>query len=235
MVPAPRQRPEDRVPDIFDEVEEDLRADRARALLARYGILIVAAALLVIAGVGGWEAWRWHQGQVNEKAADAYIAAMRQADSLPGGGRTQPDKRDAAERAFAGVAATAPEGYRTLARLRDAALKADGGNLTGAEDVWDQVSADGSADPLLRDLATLLWVQHQPETAEPTGLRARLQPLTAPENPWHGLALEQSALIDMRTGATDQARDTLRQLAADATAPEGVRGRAGGLLARLGG
>lgn len=223
------------MPDIFDEVEEDLRADRARALLARYGILIIAAALLVIAGAGGWEAWRWHQKQVNEQAATAYIAAMRTADALPGGGRTQPDKRAASEAAFAKVVATSPEGYRTLARLREAALKADGGDLSGAEDLWDQVSGDGSADPLLRDLATLLWAQHQPESADPTGMRARLKPLTAPDNAWHGLALEQSALIDMHAGAVDQARDTLRQLAADATAPQGVRDRANGLLARLGG
>ena len=98
------------MPDIFDEVEEDLRADRARALLARYGILIVAAALLVIAGAGGWEAWRWHETQMNEQAAIAYIAAMREADALPGGGRTQPAKRDAAEQAFAKVVATSPDG-----------------------------------------------------------------------------------------------------------------------------
>ena len=78
-------------------------------------------------------------------------------------------------------------------------------------------------------------MQHQPETADATGLRARLQPLTAPDNAWHGLALEQLALIDMRAGATDQARDTLRQLASDGTAPQGVRDRANGLLARLGG
>ena len=49
------------------------------------------------------------------------------------------------------------------------------------------------------------------------------------------LALEQQALIQMRSGAPDAARDILRQLAADVTVPEGVRNRANGLLAKLGG
>ncbi len=39
---------------------------------------------------------------------------------------------------------------------------------------------------------------------------------------------------DLRQGNTDAARDTLKRLAQDVTAPDGVRGRANGLLARLG-
>lgn len=44
--------------DIFDEVDEDLRAERAQALLKRYGGLLIALALLTIGAAGGWQAWR---------------------------------------------------------------------------------------------------------------------------------------------------------------------------------
>ncbi len=44
--------------DIFDEVDEDLRADRARKLLQKYGGLLVGAAVLVVIGVGGFKAWQ---------------------------------------------------------------------------------------------------------------------------------------------------------------------------------
>ena len=66
-------------------------------------------------------------------------------------------------------------------------------------------------------------------------LEARLKALAAPNNPWHALADEQLALLDLRQGKADQARTTLRRLAQDTTAPSGVRGRAGALLGRLGG
>ena len=41
--------------------------------------------------------------------------------------------------------------------------------------------------------------------------------------------------LDLRQGHADAARTTLRLLSQDTTAPNGVRNRAGGLLARLGG
>jgi len=66
-------------------------------------------------------------------------------------------------------------------------------------------------------------------------LRARLAPLALPTNAWHALAQEAAALLDLRQGQTDQAKAALKTLAQDTTAPSGVRGRANGLLARLGG
>ena len=52
----------------------------------------------------------------------------------------------------------------------------------GAAALWDQVAADSSADPLLRDLASLLWAQHQIDSGDPSLLEARLKALAAPEN-----------------------------------------------------
>jgi hypothetical protein len=114
-------------------------------------------------------------------------------------------------------------------------LKADAGDLAGAAALWDEVAADGSADPLLRDLATLMWAQHTIDRADPALLAARLKPLTDPGNAWRPLAQEQLALLDIRQGHTDPAKATLGKLADDVTAPVGVRARAGALLGRLGG
>ena len=106
---------------------------------------------------------------------------------------------------FSTVAATGPEGYRTLARLRAAALKAAAGDLPAALALWDQVSADTAADPLLRDFANLLWVQHQVDAGDPAAVQGRLAPLIAPGNPWRPLALESQAWLLLRTGETDKA------------------------------
>ncbi len=97
------------------------------------------------------------------------------------------------------------------------------------------MAADASADPLLRDLASLMWAEHQIDSGDPALLRARLTALAAPGNAWHALADEQLALLDMRLGKPDDAKAVLRRLALDTTAPSGVRGRASTLLSRLGG
>jgi hypothetical protein len=221
------------VVDIFDEVDEDLRAERAQALLKRYGGLLLAAALLTVGAAGGWQAWRWWQARQDMAAGTAFVAAMNTAQAA--GPSTDPASRKAAIEAFEQVAATAPAGYRSLARLRAASLKADTGDLQGAAALYDQVAADPATDQLLRDLASLLWAHRQLDTADPARLEARLKALAVPDNPWHALANEDLALLDLRQGHTDAAKTTLRLLANDTTLPQDLRGRASGLLNRLGG
>ncbi len=220
--------------DIFDEVNEDLRAERAKQFALRYGWLVALAALLFVAGVGAWQGWRWYAAKQANEVASVYLGAMRAVSGPAVAEGQATPSRITATAEFDRLASSGPEGYRSLARLRSAALHASTGDLPGALAMWDKLSADTAADPLLRDLANLMWVQHQVDSGDPAAIEGRLQPLIAGGNPWRPLALENQAWLAMRTGHNDQAREILRQLAADATAPDGVRGRANGLLAQLG-
>ena len=101
--------------------------------------------------------------------------------------------------------------------------------------LWNDVAADTSADKLLRDLASLEWALHQIDGGDPALVAARLAPLAMADNPWHPLAEEAQAMLALRQGKNAEARDTLKRLAQDVTTPEGVRRRANGLLAELGG
>jgi len=219
------------VVDIFDEVEEELRDERMREFLKKYSVVLIAAALLVIGGVGAWKYWAWYQERQDLAAATQYLTAATK--TVPAGAAGPNNALAAA--AFESVAAAAPEGYRVLARLREAAARAESGDLNGASALWDQVAADGSADPLLRDLASLTWCLYHADKGDPALLEGRLKPLAAPGNAWRSLAQEQLALLALRQGHTEAARGQLQQLATDPTAPRGVRGRAGALLDRVGG
>jgi hypothetical protein len=221
------------VVDIFDEVDEELRAERAQQFLKRYGGVIIAAAVLVVGAVAGWQGWQWYQARQDQAAAVEYLTAMNLAEPTAAG--SSEASRAVAIAAFGKIGTSGPEGYATLARLREAALKADAGDLPGAIALWDRVAADRSADPLLRELANLMWAEHQIDKADPALLEYRLKALVTPDGAWRVLAEEQLALLDLRQGKTDQARTTLRRLAQDITAPNGVRGRATALLTRLGG
>jgi hypothetical protein len=216
------------VSDIFDEVNEELRAERAQRLLRRYGALLAGLALLAILGVGAYQGWKYYQTQQIGRQAQAFLAAMRIADG--------PDaQRQTALPDFAKLAQSGNAGYRTLSRLREAALKANAGDNAGAAELWNEVAADTNADPLLRDVANLQWAMHQIESGDPAAIATRLAPLAAPNNPWHALAQEQQGLLAMRQSHDNDARDIFKRLAQDVTAPNGVRARANGLLTRLGG
>ncbi len=230
--------------DIFDEVDEDLRADRTKQLLQRYGWLLVVAALAVIAATGAWQGWKYFQSREAVKYSALYLAAMHDAEAA--GQPGAPASAGAAASAgFATVAANAGPGYRTLARLQAAALAAEAGQRDKALALWDQVATDSAADPLLRDVATLHWglIQLDSPNLQPGAqfdagladrIAARLKPLLDPTNPFKTLADEGLGLLAMRRGDPAAARVIFKRVAQDVTAPQGVRGRANGLLAQLG-
>ena len=215
------------MPDIFDEVEEDLRADRARRLLLRYGGVLVAAAVGVVLAVAGYQALHWYQDRQAAKVAVQFVDGAHAAD-LP-----SEASHATAGPLLANVAAKGASGYRTLARLRQAALLAST-DLGAADALWQQVADDTAADPLLRDVANLQWALHNLDSGDPAAVGVRLRPLAVASGPWHGLAAEGQAMLALRLGHAEEARDTLRLLVQDTAVPQGVRRRASGLLEQLG-
>ena len=214
--------------DIFDEVEEELRADRAQLLWQRYGGLLTGGLLFVLAGIGSWQGWEWWQTRLTNQAATAFIAAQR---------ATEAEGADFAAMAtrFEAIAADAPAGYRTLARLRAAALRAESGQREEARALWDALARDTQADALYRDLASVLWALHGLDSADPAALTARLTPLTQPGNAWRASAREVLALLALRRGETAAARTEFRALANDVTAPPALRERAQRIAAGIAG
>ena len=216
------------VVDIFDEVEEDLRAERAERLLKKYAWLLVAAIVAIIGAAAGWQLWNRYQNQRDSAAAARYIAVQTALE--------QPAQA-ASPAQFATLdqlAATAPNGYKTLARLREASLKADAGDLPAAIALWNTVAADSNTDGLLRDLASLLAASRELDHADPAQLEARLKPLAEPGNPWSALAQEQLAMLDLKQGRVDEARKKLQVLSFGIDSPSGLRARASALLTSLG-
>ena len=218
------------MPDILDEAEEEYRAERARQMLARYGWVIGLLGVLVIGAIGGTQAWNWWQQRAAVDAAGKYLA-IGQAAAAQGADLTTLAGR------YHGLAAQAPIGYRTLARLRAAALKAETGDRAGALEEWDRLAHDTEVDPLYRDLATLNWALHGlddgPGGIDPATLESRLAPLA--NGPWKASVAEVRALVALRRGDAPAALGLLTTLVADAQAPQGVRDRAQRLLAGLGG
>lgn len=209
-----------RVVDIFDEVEEDLRAERAAKLLKKYAGVLVAMAVAVVAAAAGWQFWTRYQHQQDTSAAGRFVSAQDGGAALP---------------VLEQLAATGPEGYKTLARLRAATLKANAGDLPGAMSLWNAVASDSAADPLLRDFASLMATARELDHGDPAQLEARLKPLAEPTNAWSSLAREQLAMLDLRQGRTEAARKALQALSIDIDAPSGLRARASALLTGLGG
>ena len=213
------------MPDIFDEVDEDLRADKARALLRRYGAFLVLAMLLTLVGVGIYHTWQERQQAAAEAVAAKFLAAQNDAAK-----KTPPKDLP---HDFAAIAATAPDGYRTLARLQLGVLEWNNNQHDKAIADWQAVIDDSSAPPLLRDVATLTSVQFQLDTAKPLLLKAMLLPLVQGASRYRPLAAQLTALLDIRLGRMKEAREIIKSLVEDPQVPNGIRETSQDLLMTL--
>ena len=201
--------------DIFDEIDEELKQDRTKALWTRYGKFVVAAAAAVVIGVGasqGYSAWTQSQA---EKAANIYQQALAADDPVA---------------ALESRIGELTDGYAMLGRFQIAAGLAKAGDAAAAEAGYLAISSDSSVTQLYRDAALLMSAMNAPEGADAGDLQLRIAPLADGVGPWKGLALELSAAFDLPQGRTDAALSKLETIVALAeTSPE-LRQRAARLV-----
>ena len=89
------------------------------------------------------------------------------------------------------------DGYEMLAQFRVAAAMADDGDSDGAVANYMMLAENKSIKPLYQQAALLLAVMNAPDGTDPKQSQDQLAPLTATPGPWQGLALEQSAALDL--------------------------------------
>ena len=131
--------------DIFQEVDEEVRRDKAAEFWKKYQNLILAGAVLIVLASAGFRYWQYEREKAEQAAGDQFQQALA---ALEGG------KLDEAKAGFDTIAAQGPSGYRALAQMAAAGAKAQG-DPQGAIGAFDAVAGDAAIDPLLRDAARL--------------------------------------------------------------------------------
>jgi hypothetical protein len=211
------------VPEIFDEVDEEVRREQLKKLWEKYSIYIIALAVLVVAGVGGWRGYEYLE---TKKAAEAG-ASFERAVEL-----SEQNKHAEAEAAFADLVAKAPAGYRTLARLRLAAEIANRDPQAAAK-MYDGIAADRGVGAPEQDLARVRAGQLLLEKSNYQDMLQRLEPATSANSTFRHTARELLALSAWRVNDATAARKWLDVIASDAETPPSLRSRAEALQALL--
>jgi hypothetical protein len=211
------------VSELFDEVDEEVRREQLKKLWDKYSIFVVAAALLVIAAVGGWRGYQYLEAKKAAAAGDAFNKAIELSEQ---------GKHAEAETAFTDLAAKASAGYRTLSRFRAAGEAASRDPNAGAK-MFDDIAADSSVGAELQALARLRAAGLLLDTASYAEMKQRLEPDTAPSATFRHSARELLALSAWRAHDSTATRQWLDMIALDGDTPPGLRSRAEALQALL--
>lgn len=211
--------------DIFNEVDEELRREQLKKLWERYGIVIIALAVLLVAAVGGWRGYQWWEAKKAAEAGAAFAAAAALSEQ---------GQYKEAEAAFAKIAVEGTANYRMLARMREAATLARQ-DPKAAVAIYDSLASDRSLDRTQQDLAALRAAYVLVDTAPYDELKSRLEPQTAQGRTFRHSARSLLALSAWHANNAAELKRWTDMVLADPETPSNTRSQIEMLIALAGG
>jgi hypothetical protein len=199
---------------LFREVDEEVRQDEYKKVWDRFGNVFVALAVVCVALVAAWKGYEYYERTQSEAAAIVYQEAVKKA------------AEGKHEDALSALKAVKHAGFRQLARLREAAVLADKGDVGQAVAAYDAIAADAAIDPLLQDLARIRAGYLLVDTATPDQLLTRLGRFDKDGEVWRHQAREIFGLAAWRVQDYTMADRYMNAIFADAETPQAMRQRA---------
>ena len=202
--------------DVFEEVEEQLRTDRYKALALKalpWVGAVLAAALVIALAIWGYETY---QTKTTSKASEQYSQAI---DAFSAG------RTDEADRLFGEVAKSGSRAYKSLALQHRGGIKLAAGKTPEAVKYFDQ-AAEAAPNDIIGDAARLKSAFALLDTAPYKDLEARLTPMLKEGRPYRTEAREALAFAKIMHGDLAGARGDFVVISLIADASEGARNRA---------
>lgn len=203
--------------ELFREIDSELRQDKAREWLMRYGprILIVSVITVLLVAIGVY---------LREKEMERRAAATAELITIVGEG---PRPTDLSIDALTRFVETTDGAVAAIGQFHLAGELARSGDLEAAMQNYRQLAVNSHLTPELQDLALLFDIMLRLDDVDQTvdDLLAELAPLTAPSVAWRFSAMELTALLQIRKGNEEQGKQIIADLLEVPNLPLGMRQR----------
>lgn len=202
--------------DIFSEIDEDLRKDQLNKLWKRYGNVIIALALVLVAGVAGWRGYgAWQQAEA-AKFGDRFVQAVQLGDS---------GKHDEAVAALEQLTREGIGAYPVLARLRAASELAAAGKTDDAVKGFDAVAGDNSTIDGIRAIARIRAAMLLVDQGPVSEVARRIEALATGQGPFRHSARELLGLAALKAGDQPTAVRWFNEVVTDPAVPQDAKRR----------
>jgi hypothetical protein len=200
--------------DIFHEVDEDVRRDKAADLWRRFQTPIFVIAFLIVAATGAYSYFQSKRQQAAETANARFEAAVALADE---------GKTAEAAAAFDALAREAPPGYAALARIRAAEARPDRAQALAE---LNAIAEDQKVDKLNQQVALLRAALLVIESGDREKMERALGPMMTSDGVFRFSAQEWNGLDALANDDFDEAERVFEQVLANPDAPQSMRQRA---------
>ena len=205
--------------DIFQEIDEDLRQDKAARLWKAYGKYLASLAIFIILAIAGYRFIEHINKENREQASELYELASE-------AGRTG-DKKAAIE-LFSDERFNETMGYAIISKLKKATLAKSNNDPEGMAIVLKEIVSNEEIPSYLRNLARLKLI-----ASDSDNYISQLDALIEGGGPWKFLALELKGGMELEVGNLKEARSIFKELTIEADTPNNMRRRASEILKAL--
>lgn len=209
--------------DVFEEVEEGLRQDKASSLWKKYGAFVIGGIVLVVGGVAAWEYYSWQKAEAIDRDARVYSQALFAFE----------DGDIPAAKSGLEALAQDKDGFAVLANHMLAEIEKDGDSVGAASAARLERAIEIDAESPLGRLALLKLAYAQADALDRAALATLVQPLVTAGGAEGALAKELLAAKTLASGDIEAARGEYQVLSLDLDAPQNMKIRVNQTLATM--
>ena len=207
---------------IFDEVDEDLRNEKFRQLINKYGGAMLAGLIIVISLVVSYEkiiTWKLSKA---ENRTVKYIQAINPSDKY---------ENNIIE--LENIINTEKGIYREIAQLRIANILIDNNQVEKGLGVLEKIYSDQSIDIKVREIATIKLATYKSESSSFSEMEALLSQIIAKNGAWTPIAKEILAMSAIFNKDVNKAKSLYQDLLTNSEISDDAKARINDVLASL--
>ncbi len=209
---------------FFEEVDEEVRNEKFKELINKYGGYILTFVILVLALAVGYEKigeWRISKAeQTNARYVQAVSASSDYENNI-------------AE--LEGIVHTETGLYKDIARLQIANILLDNNQTDKALAVLTQISEDTSVSDKIREIAAVKLATYKIDSSSYSEIEAILTPIVQKGGAWAPMAKELLAMSAIQNKDLDKAKTIYEELLANGNISEEFKARINDMLASING
>lgn len=207
---------------FFDEVDEEVRNEKFKELINKYGAFILAVIIAGLVFAVGYEKFGEWRISKAEQANVRYVQALtKQADY----------EDNIAE--LESIVNTETGLYKDIARLQIANILLDNNQTEKALDVLNKLYSDTSASEQIREISAVKLATYKIDSASYAEVETLLSPIATKGGAWAPMAKELIAMSALQHGDMAKGKAIYEELLAGNDLSEEFRARINDVLASI--
>lgn len=207
---------------FFEEVDEEVRNERFKQLINKYGVYILSILIIVLSFAVGYEKiWDWKIKKAEQQNIK-YVEAIAPKSNY---------ETNIAE--LQNIVESETGIYKDIAYLQIANILLDNNQTERALEVLDKIYNDTTVSDKIREIAAIKIATYKVDTAKFSDIEVILNPIVEKNGAWAPFAKELLAMSAIQNKDFERAKAIYQELQTNANISDDFRARINDMLASI--